>query len=740
MTRRPVVCRPAALVLGAAHALAAATAAAAPPAPATPIVWAGDPAPGGAGEAFSSSTFGLVNDAGSVAISARLGSGATSPGLWRWDAAVGGTPAPLVLPGPPPVPAGAAQIASAFAREITASGRIGYEASFAVGVGGVTALTQKAYFSWDPGAGHALVARSGDPAPGFSDHRLLLGLSADLVPDWNGAGQVIFSAAAIPPTVTFPLNQGAFYRFDPAAGLAPLFAYGDAAPGDPGQHLSLPIIFRLDDEGRIAFATGVFTSPGDLGQTGLFETTAGGALAQVARIGAEAPGVPGSVLGWIPGGGFFGFGGGRLAFAGQMASGPGGVTSFDDWGVWIADDPSHVALVARSGQSVPSAQGLVFRSFDTPAVSDAGRILFTASLRRVGGVTGFDDNVLIGSDAAGSLHLIAREGDASAVVPGELWGSFSGRGDPIASDGGIFFSTSTGIGTTRLVYRDPGGAFHLVAGEGLPVDFGAGDVRTLQTLIDWDSSEGLTRYAITARFADGSSGLFLVSIPEPASALLVALGLAGLAMLSGPRRQRDRKRSRPHAAAGSAGRQKRSRSSHALDRERDQRDRHGRKRDAGTPAQPALLEEPRRARTPRVARRPRRDHRVPEDPPRRRGARAPAREARPPGVALGTYRRGRVRPRRAHGCEHRGRDPRRDGRASDPGRASDRDQGRPCRHRTPAGTCAGADRLKGNQLWYQAATLRHLRLEPVPSQVWRGRLPSRHARLQPLRRRTRSAI
>ena len=87
-------------------------------------------------------------------------------------------PVPLVLPGPPPVPEGGAQIGSAFAREISPSGRIGYEASFAVGVGGVTALTQKAYFTWDPATGHERVARSGDSAPGFSDHRLLLGLAA----------------------------------------------------------------------------------------------------------------------------------------------------------------------------------------------------------------------------------------------------------------------------------------------------------------------------------------------------------------------------------------------------------------------------------------------------------------------------------------------------------------------------------------------------------------------------------
>lgn len=528
--RLPVVHWIGVLTLGAAPAAATAQ-----PTIATPIVWAGAPAPGTKAEAFSSSTFGLVNDAGAVAISARLGSGASSPALWRWEAALGGAPVPLVLPGPPPVPADNAVIGSAFAREITPSGRICYEADFALGVGGVTAATRHAYFTWAPETGHELVVRAGHPVPGHPDLRLLMPLSADTIPDVNDAGQVLFPAAALWTATPFPSIYGAFYRFDPAAGLTPVFEFGDALPGDPNHHLSLPVIYRHDDEGRIAFTSAIFTIPVEAdprnlpSPTAIFETTAGGAIAQVARTGAEAPGVPGSILRSIPGGGFFGFGGGRLAFAGQMETGPGGITSADDWGIWVADDPAHATLAIRAGETVPNAVDLVFRSFETPAVSDTGRILFTASLRRENGVTGFDDGVLMASDAAGDFHLIAREGEMSAVTAGEHWGSFSLRGDPIAEDGGIFFSTGAGLGTTRLVYRDPRGAFHLIAGEGLPIDFGGGDVRTLQTLIDWDASEGLTRYAVTARFVDGSSGLFLVSIPEPGAATLLALGLVELA-------------------------------------------------------------------------------------------------------------------------------------------------------------------------------------------------------------------
>jgi hypothetical protein len=54
-------------------------------------------------------------------------------------------------------------------------------------------------------------------------------------------------------------------------------------------------------------------------------------------------------------------------------------------------------------------------------------------------------------------------------------------------------------------------------------------VRTIATFIDFDGSDDATRLVATARFTDGSTGIVLFTVPEPCTALLLALGIAMLA-------------------------------------------------------------------------------------------------------------------------------------------------------------------------------------------------------------------
>ena len=62
----------------------------------------------------------------------------------------------------------------------------------------------------------------------------------------------------------------------------------------------------------------------------------------------------------------------------------------------------------------------------------------------------------------------------------------------------------------------------------MEVDLGGGDVRTVQSLIDYDGSDDGSRLVATTRFSDGSVGLVLFSVPEPGTALLDGVGLAAL--------------------------------------------------------------------------------------------------------------------------------------------------------------------------------------------------------------------
>jgi hypothetical protein len=86
--------------------------------------------------------------------------------------------------------------------------------------------------------------------------------------------------------------------------------------------------------------------------------------------------------------------------------------------------------------------------------------------------------------------------------------------------------------------RDASGQLHLVAREGNPLDTGAGSPRTILTLEMFEGAaagedgfatafNNANQLAFRATFTDGSSGVFVASVPEPA----IALPLLGAALL-----------------------------------------------------------------------------------------------------------------------------------------------------------------------------------------------------------------
>jgi hypothetical protein len=98
----------------------------------------------------------------------------------------------------------------------------------------------------------------------------------------------------------------------------------------------------------------------------------------------------------------------------------------------------------------------------------------------------------------------------------------------LSENGEVLFATLVG-GRYSLFFADTSGQIHLLARVGDAVDLGGGDVRVFQTMIEWDASPDLRYTTVSAGFADGSSGLFLITIPEPGTAAPLAFGLAVLA-------------------------------------------------------------------------------------------------------------------------------------------------------------------------------------------------------------------
>ncbi len=160
------------------------------------------------------------------------------------------------------------------------------------------------------------------------------------------------------------------------------------------------------------------------------------------------------------------------------------VTSLDELSLWVqpfAPDQS-LRLVARAGDHAPgTAEDVEFRAFSTHVLNASGHLAFTAV---VGGpdvaVSAGNSQGIWAEDVAGKLRLIAREGNALEVAPGDL--------RTIAS---LSFQSNAGNS------------------DGQPSGF---------------NDEGVLAFG--ASFTDGSSGIFvsrLASVPEPKLGLWAAL-------------------------------------------------------------------------------------------------------------------------------------------------------------------------------------------------------------------------
>lgn len=490
-----------------------------------PITFVGDAAPGMPGRTFSSA-LGDVNDDGQVAFTGGLAGG--GQGIWTWEVDAGGAPTPLLVPGPAPFGPAGAEVSNVFVREITSSGLVGWEGSLRTGVGGVTSANDR-IVGQSESAGHTLVAREGDPAPGLPGLTLALGVSPDAIPDWNGAGQMVQTI----PSFTPPFNiYNTLYRFEPGVGLSPIYVTNDPVPGDPGRFITGGVINSVNEAGQVAFAAGTTTTPGSgTPDATIFGPDGAGGFALMARVNGEAPDTPaGTTFRSFPGGGFSSLNEhGQLAFAADLVVGPGGVTTADNSGIWVADGPADITLRYREGDAIPGSPGLFFGLQQrTPVINDAGDLVISTQLALGGGVTTLDDAVLLVPDGAGDVMLLARERDANPFLPGEVWGGFFSL-LAFADDGALLFHAPNGSGLDRFYYRDASGGVSLVTGRGMNVDLGGGDVRTINTFIDFQGSDDATRLLATTRFTDGSTGLVLFSVPEPGTALLVGAGVLGLA-------------------------------------------------------------------------------------------------------------------------------------------------------------------------------------------------------------------
>jgi hypothetical protein len=135
---------------------------------------------------------------------------------------------------------------------------------------------------------------------------------------------------------------------------------------------------------------------------------------------------------------------GETAFRGFLQQKSGGVTIFNDEGLW-SEGSGALRLVARAGSQAPgAASGVNFTGVSLdPAFNDAGHVAFIGDLTLENGIDGL--NYGVWSDDSGALALVARKGQQA---PGTNSGqTFSGLGHPWLNNAGqIAFQAALEIG------------------------------------------------------------------------------------------------------------------------------------------------------------------------------------------------------------------------------------------------------------------------------------------------------
>jgi hypothetical protein len=383
-----------------------------------------------------------------------------------------------------------------------------------------------------------LVAREGDSAPvartgvrfdSFVNEAIVM----------NNAGNTAFATTLTGTGVT-TLNDVGIYS---ASGdMRNLVARKDifAPVGEPDVafrfSFSKPV---LNGSGQLAFSAILKGTGVDLANdTGLFSYS-GDTLSLVVREGAPiANAGPGVNLGHI--------GDPTLNDAGETAfwatvAGV-GVDSTSNTGIFSVS-ANTLNLVAREGDAAPGAgAGVKLSEFDSPVLSDTGRVAFFADLAGTG-LNGRNDSGLL-TESNGELSLLAREG---AQTPGTQQGvNFRGFGPPTlnGADQVAFGAVLTGAGVNStndmaIFATDQTDILRLVVREGDLFDVDpaplATDFRTINSvgfIPGSGDSDGRSRsfndagqLAFKLGFTDGTEGVFVatIGVPEPTSMMLLVL-------------------------------------------------------------------------------------------------------------------------------------------------------------------------------------------------------------------------
>ena len=291
----------------------------------------------------------------------------------------------------------------------------------------ITSENNTACFFFADGRSSPLVARTGDPVPGFSSETYYVEFTSGSVFNINNIGGFTFAARMEGPDVT-SLNDWVAMRSQGSSGLQVVAREGDLAPGfSDGIVLGQPASVGLRDSGQMSLYTTI-SGPGVTVSNNYVSFFAfdGVNFVPVVRKGGPAPGLPAGVF-LLEIGGAWTNDAGLMRYSATL--GGAGIDFDNDQAYFVGDPDSGFGLALRTGQQAPGLDPgvLTYPSLHSVFLDNSGQLAFLSSLAGPG-VTTSNDEAVFNATGDGGVTVIARKGDQAAgldsgVVYGDILSS-----------------------------------------------------------------------------------------------------------------------------------------------------------------------------------------------------------------------------------------------------------------------------------------------------------------------------
>lgn len=374
--------------------------------------------------------------------------------------------------------------------------------------------------------------RSGEPAP---DTTGIFGTQQLSAPSIDEAGHVSFSyylAHGIGGVDAF--NYWTLYSEDSLGELHLVARQGDPTPGDISLHFDANSFTTQHKSplGQVAF-NGV--GSGFLrGVFGIWVQNAAGVVVPVAFSDSVSNVPPGTQFGGV--GNPAMNSSADVVFPGSLLQGVGGVTAFNDLGLWCKMAGGSLRLVAREGDALPNPPpgfppGSLFYgqsgfSFaNTPLINSSGQVAFSVFLNGIGGSA-----LMAESNTLVPPRVVAYTGQPAPGLGNVTFLNFTGMS--LNNDGNLAFSaTLTGIGVTtqneESLWVEDGGSLHLIAREGDPAPGGGNYGIIYPPAL---SGSGEIAFSSFLDQGQGGSGIYRYTVPGGIVELIAREGMAAPGM------------------------------------------------------------------------------------------------------------------------------------------------------------------------------------------------------------------